>query len=41
MITTNGSSRSTIQIEIIYKSVFTCSKLTIDTLEQGAKYVQG
>ena len=24
----------------IYQSAFTCSKLTIETLEQGVKYVQ-
>ena len=28
------------QIEQTYQSVFTCSQLPIETLEQGAKYVQ-
>ena len=28
------------QLVLIIQSAFTCSKLTIETLEQGVKYVQ-
>ena len=30
----------TLQVAEVSQSVFTCSKLTIETLEQGVKYVQ-
>ena len=34
------SGKRTDKIYIIYQPAFTCSKLTIETLEQGVKYVQ-
>ena len=39
-ITTSGTNKNMKIREVQSKPAFTCSKLTIETLEQGVKYVQ-
>ena len=39
-LTANGIYRRKFWPNIIYQPAITCSKLTIETLERGVKYVQ-
>ena len=39
-LTCNGKSKFTTTCRATTQWAFTCSKLTIETLEQGVKYVQ-
>ena len=32
--------KKSLDVDMVSKSAFTCPKLTIETLEQGVKYVQ-